>query len=439
MINEEENLNYSQYKTLIDGLQTLFNEFDTKCTKSQEEEVVTQQQAFKKRETKIFQTLIEHDYYKLLQISHYYMGKLTLLDEKQALDENDSFQRMMNLFLEENETIPNISNNKSYKDVNKYLITQLYTAFSLLCRKAYLDGDKKDPLSEAEKARDFLKHLNSIKFNKDSKLTNQMLSFFNHNILRIEDIYQKNEDKNIYSEEFDKKGKKEQNKKEIIEAYEVKKKVGLDKNNIGPPINNLEEINYGNVILNDDNQEEAVQQVDSISFDKEYKNIDLQNEEYKREKSVNMRKILRLDEEKLKNISIGEFQELISEVYENGVLLNKEIEDKITGGVGKLFDSENSKDKKNEENSSSIKFANDIEMSEGNILEDEEVIDDGDMLDFEQEEIKNVQNKNSFFEKGESFSKDFFPHNSREEDDKINSKESDSSFNFSKSEKSKSS
>ena len=37
----------------------------------------------------------------------------------------------------------------------------------------------------------------------------------------------------------------------------------------------------------------------------------------KREKSVNMRKILEIDEEKLKKISNEEFQELISEVYEN--------------------------------------------------------------------------------------------------------------------------
>ena len=423
MINEEENLNYSQYKTLIDGLQTLFNEFDTKCTKSQEEEVVTQQQAFKKRETKIFQTLIEHDYYKLLQISHYYMGKLTLLDEKQALDENDSFQRMMNLFLEENETISNISNNKSYKDVNKYLITQLYTAFSLLCRKAYLDGDKKDPLSEAEKARDFLKHLNSIKFNKDSKLTNQILSFFNHNILRIEDIYQKKDNKNNFTESHDGKKKKmeQYDKKDFfIEAYEIKKKVGTDKNNINPlnNINAYNEVDNGNVILNNDNKEEAVQQVDRISYCKQYGNIDLSNEDYKKKKSTNMRKILELDDDKIKKISNDEFQELITEVYENGELLNKEIEDKITNGKGNLFNSEKSEENIDSQNSLYIKF----EKSDEKIIDDEEVLSEK-YLDFEQEEINNDQNKNSFFERGESFSKDFFPQNTNEEDDKKTNKQ----------------
>ena len=175
-----------------------------------------------------------------------------------------------------------------------------------------------------------------------------------------------------------------------------------------------------NVILNNDNKEEAVQQVDSISYEKNFRNIDLENEEYKREKSVNMRKILEIDEEKLKKISNEEFQELISEVYENGELLNKEIEDKMTGGVGNLFSPENSEDKKNIQNSFSIRLGNDIEISMNSndkIIDDEEVINDDD-LDFEQEEIKNERKQNSFFEKGEDFPKEFFQHNSDDEDEK---------------------
>ena len=193
------------------------------------------------------------------------------------------------------------------------------------------------------------------------------------------------------------------------------------------PFNNFEEMN--NVILNNDNKEEAVQQVDSISYEKNFRNIDLENEEYKREKSVNMRKILEIGEEKLKKISVEEFQELISEVYENGELLNKEIEDKMTGGQGNLFSHENSSEnKKNMQDSFSIRFGNDIEISMNSndkIIDDEEIINDDD-LDFEQEEIKNERNKNSFFEKGEDFSKDFFPHNSDDEEDrKIISKQLD--------------
>ena len=355
----------------------------------------------------------------------------------------------MDLFLEENETISNISNNKSFSgDVNKYLLTQLFTAFSLLTRRVYLNGDKMNPGSEEEKGREFLKHLNSIKFDKNSKLTNQMLEYFNNNILRIEDIYQSNETKINNTEDNNNKNNLEQyDKKTIIEAFEIKRKATLDKNMNMNNFSPFDNINNGTVILNNDNKEEAVQQVDSISYEKNYRNIDLENEEYKREKSVNMRKILELDEEKLKNISIGEFQELISEVYENGELLNKEIEDKITGGKGKLFNKENSQDKKDIQNSFSIKISNEISMNtdEKNV-DDEEVIDDRD-LDFEQEEIKNDNNnKNSFFEKGEGFSKDFFPNNSEDDDDndKISKKQMETishkeNIDLSKSNQSKSS
>ena len=229
-------------------------------------------------------------------------------------------------------------------------------------------------------------------------------------------------------------------KKEIIEAYEIKKKVPYEQKVAMDPFNTFE-VNNENVILNNDNKEEAVQQVDSISYEKHFDNIDLDNENYKKEKSTNMRKILELDDEKLKNISIGEFQELISEVYENGTLLNKDIEDKITGGQGKLFTNESSVNKKF--SFSKISDSNEIEMSNigEKIIDDEEIMDDANMLDFEQEEIKNDENKNSFFEKGEDFPKDLFQHNSDEDEKSINKQMETISHNenldFSKSQKSK--
>ncbi len=449
MINEEEtNENFKEFKVLIEGLKTIFTEFEN-SSKNTEKEKTTKKKFIKKKETKLYQLLNNHELFKFLLLSNYFRGKLILLDEKQASDENDSYQKIMDLFLEENETISNISNNKSFSgDVNKYLLTQLFTAFSLLTRKVYLNGDKMNPGSEEEKGREFLKHLNSIKFDKNSKLTNQMLEYFNNNILRIEDIYQSNDTKINNTEDNNNKNNLEQyDKKTIIEAFEIKRKAPLDKNMNMNNFSPFDNINNGTVILNNDNKEEAVQQVDSISYEKKFRNIDLENEEYKKEKSINMRKILEIDEEKLKNISIGEFQELISEVYENGELLNKEIEDKITGGQGKLFNKENSQDKKDIQNSFSIKISNEISMNtdEKNV-DDEEVIDDRD-LDFEQEEIKNDNNnKNSFFEKGEGFSKDFFPNNSEDDDDndKISKKQMETishkeNIDLSKSNQSKSS
>ena len=426
MISEEEsNDKLREYKRLLEGIQSIFTEFEN-SNKVQEKEKDGKRKSFKKKDTKVYQLLNNHEFYKFLLISNYYRGKLTLLDEKQAIDENDSYQKIMDLFLEENDTIPNAK--LSGNDVNRYLLTQLYTAFSLLCRKVYLDGVNIDPSSNEEKDRNFLKHLNAIKFDKNSKLTNEMLEYFNHNILRIEDIYQSDENKNNLNESINKKDKMAQYKKKsfMIEAKEIKKK-GFDKNNINN-MNNFNQFDFdfnnGNVILNNDNKDEAVQQVDSISYEKNFRNIDFDNEEYKREKSINMRKILEISEEKLKNISIGEFQELISEVYENGTV-NKELEDKITGGKGNLFKDETHHKHRDSKSSFSIKMINDsdILLNSGEKLDnDEEVIDDRE-LDFEQEEIKKDHNKNSFFEKGDDFSKDFFQNNSEIEDEKNNNKQ----------------
>ena len=442
MIKDDLNENFEKYNNLIDYLRKFLKEFE-ESNKTKEKEKEVNKKIIKRKETRIYQLVNNHELYKFYQLSNFFRGKLTLLDEKQAFDENDSFQKIMDLFLEESDTITNISNNRDISGgPNKYLLTQLFTAFSLLTRKIYLNGDKIESGGPEEKGREFIKHLNSVKFNKNSKITNQMLELFNHNILRIEDIYQDNdnEEKN-YNKENDKKINLDKyEKKEIIEAYEIKKKVPYEQKVAMDPFNTFE-VNNENVILNNDNKEEAVQQVDSISYEKHFDNIDLDNENYKKEKSTNMRKILELDDEKLKNISIGEFQELISEVYENGTLLNKDIEDKITGGQGKLFTNESSVNKKF--SFSKISDSNEIEMSNigEKIIDDEEIMDDANMLDFEQEEIKNDENKNSFFEKGEDFPKDLFQHNSDEDEKSINKQMETISHNenldFSKSQKSK--
>ena len=432
MISEEEtNESIKEYKRLLEGIKSIFDEFEN-ANKIKDNEKIDLRKTFKKRETRAYQILNYHELYKFLLISNYYRGKLTLLDEKQSTDENDSYQKIMDLFLEENDTIPHIS--QSSGDVNKYLLTQLYTAFSLLERKVYIDGGNIDPSLEEEKNRNFLKHLNSIKFDKNSKITNQILEYFNHNILRIEDIYQSNESKINFEEIKRKKRSSEKYdpKSLPLEAYEIKKKYDINMNNLNN-FNQFDNFDYnGNVILNNDNKDEALQQVDSISYEKNYRNIDYDNEEYKRLKSVNMRKILEISDEKLKNISMGDFQELISEVYENGTI-NKELEDKITGGKGGLFSHNNNSEDNKDKNSFSLKIPNDIEISinsgeDNKIVDDEEIIDDRD-LDFEQEEIKNDRNRNSFFEKGDDFSKDFFQNNS--EDEKINNNNISQTGNFS--------
>ena len=231
-----------------------------------------------------------------------------------------------------------------------------------------------------------------------------MFEYFNHNILRIKDIYQSKE-KIINNINSSKQNNEEQNNKNIrvIEAKEIKQLLKKVKK-----LNNFDSSDdNGNIILNDEIKEEGVQKVDSISYVKNYENIDLDNEEYKKMKSEHMRKILELENDKLKNITTGEFQEIIKEVYTNGNISNKELENKITEGKHKLFDDGY------EENIIKVTntFPNEIELSlnqEEKMENDEEIVDDKDIPDFEQEEIKNQQNKTLFFEK-EDFEKEFFP------------------------------
>ena len=397
--DEDKEEKLKEYKRLLEGLESLFTEFQNININKQSIKKKLGKKITVRREIK--QPLDNQDLYISLLQSEHYKGKLTLLDEKQAFDENDSYQKITDLLFEEKETIPEIERENG--DPDKYLLTQLFTAFSLLERKIYLSGDK----SLEEKSRNFLKFLNMIKFNKDSKLTPQMLEYFNHNILRIEDIFQSKENKiNLNKTEIKETKEGSYNKKpQIIEAKEIKRKLEIDKN-----INNFDSFNeYGNVILNDNIEDESIQQGEKITYVKKYDNIDLNNEEYKIIKSVNMRKILELEDEKLKNLTTDEFQELINEVYSTGDIINKEIENKITGGKNKLFNKEKSENDVKVDNN--ITFINDIEISlnpEEKMENDEEIVDDKDIPDFDQEEIKAQQNKTLFFEK-EDFEKEFFP------------------------------
>ena len=399
--DEDKEEKLKEYKRILEGLESLFTEFQN-INKNNTKKIIK-----KKIERKITikkeinPPLEKEDLNKLLLQSDNYKGKLTLLDEKQAFDENESYQKIIDLFIEENESIPEIERENG--DPDKYLLTQLFTAFSLLERKIYLNSDK----SLEEKNRNILKFLNSIKFNKDSKLTPQMLEYFNHNILKIEDIYQSNENEINSNKTEIKETKEELNDKkpQIIEAKEFKKRLDNDK-----IINTFDSINeYGNVILNDNIEDESAQQNEKITYEKKYENIDLNNEEYKKFKSSNMRKILELDDDKLKNLTKSEFQELINEVYSTGNIINKDLEKKIIEGKNKVIDE--SQDENEVKSCNNITFINDIEISlnpEEKLENIEEIVDDKDIPDFEQEEIKNQQNRTLFFEK-EDFEKDFFP------------------------------
>ena len=262
-INEEtiqdNNENLKEYKKLVEGLESLFTEFAN----------IKKKQTIRKKEKKLptirketNTSLFNNEIYKSLLKSNHHKGKLILLDEKQPLDENESYQKILELFLEENDPIPSLRKEGDANFYNKYLLLQLYTALSLKERKIYLSGsNNKENIN-----RNFMKNLNMINFDKNNELiTPEILEFFNHNILRIEDIYQSNENKNkneinilnkqnIDENNDDGEGKilKENNNKKIItiEAQEIKQ------NNI----------NGNNVIINDEIKEPDNPIINSISF-----------------------------------------------------------------------------------------------------------------------------------------------------------------------------
>ena len=150
--DEENNEKYNEYKKILEGLEFLFAEFQN--INSQPEKREVEKKMTEKKSTKSF--LNTHEIYKSLLLSEHYKNKLTLLDEKQSLDESESFQKIIDLFLEETETIPEIETENG--DPDKYILTQLFTAFSLFERKIYLTKDK----NLNDKSRLFLKNLNKI-------------------------------------------------------------------------------------------------------------------------------------------------------------------------------------------------------------------------------------------------------------------------------------
>ena len=302
----------------IERLNSIFKDYFQSTQKMQETNKEETKKTVKKQESKLYQQINNHELHKFITNSPNFKGKLTLLDENQPINENESFQELMNLFLEENESINDVNFTKN--DKNKYLITQLYTAFSLLSRNIYLNNDNDNNI---EKSRIFLKYLNSIKYNnneKNSKITNQVLEFINHNILKIEDF--NNDKNNKDGDNINIKNVEQKNNSKILEitAKPIYKKQTSINSFLGNEINN-------NVIFNDEKEENSKIQVEDIYIGKTFNNYALDNEMYKEKKSYNLRKILGIDTQKLKEMPKEERDKLIKDIYQNGMRNNLKIFD----------------------------------------------------------------------------------------------------------------
>ena len=178
---DEQKEKFKKLDIFLENCEKLIKEIEQKRKK--EENVKQSLNINAPQQSQQFQN---HSLYNSLKDSDFHKLPLTLLFETQVYDDNLSYQKLMELFIEENQTVIDLPFNNN--NVNEYLILQLYTAFSLKARKVYLDLSEDS--KENEKLRMSLITLNNIKYDKQEPLNNSILNFINHNILRVDDIYQ---------------------------------------------------------------------------------------------------------------------------------------------------------------------------------------------------------------------------------------------------------
>ena len=187
-MNSEDDRNEKEkkYDEYLLNWENLRKEFEQNKIEEEKRKNILSNEKNKKKEKGQPQKMQNNLLYNFLNNSKYHTGNITLLSEKQEFDENEKYQKLVDLLYEENETVPDIQ--LIDREQDDYFITQLYTTFSLLSRKVYLDlpyNEKKN-----EKLRGFLQSLNNVSYDNKKILNNQTLHMINHNILRPEKYFE---------------------------------------------------------------------------------------------------------------------------------------------------------------------------------------------------------------------------------------------------------
>lgn len=291
---DEQKEKFKKLDIFLENCEKLIKEIEQKRKK--EENVKQSLNINAPQQSQQFQN---HSLYNSLKDSDFHKFPLILLSETQEYDENHSYQKLMDLFIEENQTIQNLSFNSN--SINEYLILQLYTAFSLKARKLYLNSF--EDVKENEKSRISLITLNDLQYNKNEPLNGKILNFFNHNILRVEDIYQSSEvrDLNFEREKYNDKILQMEKDIPIIEGSENSKWKA--------------EISTKFDLENDD---EKVIQGQSISLKAKYRNFEEVNEKFQKKKIENIKKIIDMDEKELEGMNFVQVEDLMRKKYEKG-------------------------------------------------------------------------------------------------------------------------
>lgn len=291
---DEQKEKFKRFDQFLDNCRNLIKEIEQ--TRKKEEKV---KQSISKNTLQQSQQFQNHSLYNSLKDSDFHKLPLTLLFETQEYDDNLSYQKLMDLFIEENQTVIDLPFNNN--NVNEYLILQLYTAFSLKARKVYLDLSEDS--KENEKLRMSLITLNNIQYDKKAPLNNSILNFINHNILRVDDIYQTAEAReNNFKRE-------KQNEKVVQMEKDIPIFEGIEHSKWQLEIQTKFDI---------ENDDEKVIQGDSVSLKPKFKNLEEINQKIQIQKIDNIQKIIQMDDKELEGLSGEELEDALRKTYEEG-------------------------------------------------------------------------------------------------------------------------
>ena len=293
-MNSEDDRNEKEkkYDEYLLNWENLRKEFEQNKLEEEKKKNIESNKKNNKKEKGQPQKMQNNLLYNFINNSTYHKGNITLLSEKQEFDENEKYQKLVDLLYEENETVPDIQ--LIDREQDDYFITQLYTTFSLLSRKVYLDlpyNEKKN-----EKLRGFLQSLNNVSYDNKKILNNQTLHMINHNILRPEKYFENLALQNSCDEKEREKLIIKQNELRIQREKELKKQLQIQR------------------------EKEKLLSIklfrgDNLTIEPKYKNIKEKNELIQRDKLSKIAKIIDMNDKYLSEMSKKEFDKIIDDIY----------------------------------------------------------------------------------------------------------------------------
>ena len=288
---DDRNEKEKEYDEYLLNWENLRKEFEQNKLEEEKRKSVSSNEKNKKKEKGQPQKMQNNLLYNFINNSTYHKGNITLLSEKQEFDENEKFQKLVDLLYEENETVPDIQ--LIDREQDDYFITQLYTTFSLLSRNVYLDlpGNEK----KNEKLRSFLQSLNNVNYDSNKVLNNQTLHMINHNILRPEKYF-----KNLALQNSDEK----EREKMIIKQNELR-------------IQREKELKKQLQIQRDKEKLSAIKlfRGDNLTIEPIFKNIKEKNESIQRDKLSKIAKIINVNDKYLSEMPKAEFEKIFNDIY----------------------------------------------------------------------------------------------------------------------------